>query len=91
MEIKLEAWAVTLPDEPRRAAPLTAWIDVHPDFPGENEPVLKLGIGDIVIRVWPADPARIRALGEQLLQLVAEAPLETREETSNYQRRSVCG
>ncbi|MDO3376517.1 hypothetical protein [Geoalkalibacter halelectricus] len=63
MEIKLEAWAVTLPDEPRRAAPLTAWIDVHPDFPGENEPVLKLGIGDIVIRVWRLIPPASGRLG----------------------------
>lgn len=88
MEIKLDAWKVSLPDEPRQAAPLTAWRDVCPDFPGNGEPVLKLGIGDIVIRVWPADPERIRALGEKLLQLSGTHPMEAKERTLGDHRQS---
>ena len=64
---------------PHGPAGLHATVRKHPVF-GEHGPdvdALFLYLGDDTVRVWPADPERIRELAEELEKLVSDLASRT--------------
>lgn len=51
---------------------LSAWTGEVNWPTGGKSKRLMLSIGDCVIRVWPADPERIKDLGNKLLKIAEE-------------------
>ena len=74
MEIRISAWTNNLrPDTP---TDLQAWFfeeEVIERGVKFNKKILRLYLGDGVnIRIQPADPEKIKALGEKLIQIAKE-------------------
>lgn len=70
MDIQISAWSKYLgPDVP---ADLQAWLTEEKLFASTEAkvPVLRMYLGECVnVRIWPADPQKVRALGEKLVKL----------------------